>query len=32
MGDTNPPQATAPTAINQTSYSRLLTLNSINDL
>ena len=31
MGTTNPPQATMPTAINQTSYSRLLSLNSIND-
>lgn len=31
MGVTNPPQATMGTAINQTSYARLLSLNSIND-
>lgn len=31
MGTTNPPQATMPTAINQTSYSRLLSVNSIDD-
>jgi len=31
MGSTNPPQATWPTAINQTSYSRLLSVNGIND-
>jgi len=31
MGSTNPPQATSPTAINQTSFSRLISLNSIND-
>lgn len=32
MGTTNPPAATMGTAINQTSYSRLLSLNAIDDL
>ncbi|WWD20628.1 hypothetical protein CI109_105104 [Kwoniella shandongensis] len=31
MGETNPPQPTMGTAINQTSYSRLLSLNAIDD-
>jgi len=31
QGVTNPPQATAPTAINQTSYSRLLSINNVDD-
>lgn len=31
MGTTNPPAATMGTAINQTSYSRLLSLNAIDD-
>ncbi|KAJ9119043.1 hypothetical protein QFC22_003534 [Naganishia vaughanmartiniae] len=31
MGSTNPPQATMGTPINQTSYSRLLSANSIDD-
>jgi len=31
MGVTNPPEPTAPTAINQTSDSRLLSVNSIDD-
>jgi len=31
QGPTNPPQETAPTAINQTSLARLLTVNSIDD-
>ncbi|KAH9946567.1 hypothetical protein B0H21DRAFT_693433 [Amylocystis lapponica] len=31
MGPTNPPQPTAGTPINQTSYSRLLTINSVDD-
>lgn len=29
MGPTNPPQPTIPTSINQTSYARLVSLNSI---
>lgn len=32
MGPTNPPAATLGTAINQTSYARLLSLNAIDDL
>jgi hypothetical protein len=32
MGTTNPPQATMGTSINQTSDSRLLSVNSIDDL
>lgn len=32
MGVTNPAQATLGTAINQTSYARLLSLNAIDDL
>lgn len=31
MGPNNPPQATAPTSVNQTSMARLLTVNSIDD-
>ena len=31
MGVTNPPQATMGTAINQTSFSRLISLNAIDD-
>lgn len=31
QGVTNPPKATMGTAVNQTSYARLLSLNSIND-
>jgi hypothetical protein len=31
MGSTNPPQATAPTAVNQTSYARLLSANSVSE-
>jgi hypothetical protein len=32
MGSTNPPQATMGTPINQTSMSRLASLNAIDDL
>jgi hypothetical protein len=31
MGSTNPPQATAPTAVNQTSMARLLSANSVSE-